>query len=110
ERQAVMEEAARRYNEIHRGSDKPVNPSSPNPRFPSDWIGIVDRVLSERFISKVRGEQAQENIAAQPAHIPAPEQLQLERKFLQSLPSEIKAKLGGEENYLSLVNYYPQLV
>ncbi|HBE56691.1 MAG TPA: hypothetical protein DEG17_20990 [Cyanobacteria bacterium UBA11149] len=32
------------------------------------------------------------------------------RFVLQSLPAEIKVKLGGEENYLPLVNYYPQLV
>lgn len=32
------------------------------------------------------------------------------RFVLQNLPGEIKVKLGGEENYLPLVNYYPQLV
>ncbi len=32
------------------------------------------------------------------------------RFVLQSLPGEIKVKLGGEENYLPLENYYSQLV
>jgi len=31
------------------------------------------------------------------------------RFLLQSLPPEIKEKLGGEANYLPLVDYYPQL-